>query len=82
MIHLFFTAEVRKVSALFNLELEHSGDVRVGTRSYAGFLRAFTEPILATAIPNDLAGTGIVQEIYRRVEHRLAADSGRNEFHF
>jgi hypothetical protein len=73
---------VREVPAPFNLEREKTGDVAVWARSYAGFLRAFTEPILAAAIPAELSGSGIVQDIYRQVEHRLAVDPGRYEFHY
>lgn len=73
---------VREAPALFNLEREKTGDVAVWARSYAGFLRAFTEPILAAAIPAELSQAGIVHEIYRRVEDRLAADPDRYEFHY
>ncbi len=75
-------AEVREVPAPFNVERENTGDVTVWACSYAGFLRAFTEPILAAAIPDELSGSEIVQEVYRRVEHRLATDPGRYEFHY
>ena len=75
-------AEVREVPAPFNLALENTGDVRAWARSYTGFLRAFTEPILAAAIPEDLSKTGIVPEIYRRIQARLEADAARYEFHY
>lgn len=71
----------REVPAPFNLEREKTGDVAVWARSYAGFLRAFTEPILAAAIPTALSESGIAQDIYRRVEQRLVADPDRYEFH-
>jgi len=64
----------RKVPAPFNLECGKTGDAAVWARSYAGFLRAVTEPILAAAIPTALSESGIAQDIYRRVEERLVAD--------
>jgi hypothetical protein len=56
--------------------------VAVWARSYGAFLRSFTEPILAAAIPAELPGSGIVQDIYRRVEQRLEVDPGGYEFHY
>jgi len=75
-------AEVRETPVPFNLERDKTGDVAVWAQSYAGFLRAFTEPILAAAIPAELSRDGIVQSIYRRVEDRLAVDPDRYEFHY
>ena len=74
--------EAREIPAPFNLEREKTGDVAAWACSYAGFLRAFTEPILAAAIPAALSESGMVQEIYRRVEQRLAADPDRYAFHY
>jgi SAM dependent carboxyl methyltransferase len=73
---------VREVPAPFSLERANSSDVAVWAHSYAGFLRAFTEPILAAAIPAELSGSGIVPDICRRIEHRLAVDPDRYEFHY
>ncbi len=75
-------AETREVPAPFNEERTATGDVVTWARSYAGFLRAFTESILVAAIPDELPGPEIVQEVYRRVEHRLVTDPGRYEFHY
>ena len=71
-----------EVPAPFNLEREKTGDVAAWARSYTGFMRAFTEPILAAAIPPPYAESDIVQDIYQRVEQRLAADPDRYELHY
>ncbi len=75
-------AEVREVPAPFNVEREKTGDVTVWAGSYASFLRAFTEPILTAALADELSRSEIVQEVYRRVEHRLATNPDRYEFHY
>ena len=75
-------SQVMEIPAPFNVERERTGDATVWARSYAGFLRAFTEPILTAAIPDEHTGSKIVPEVYRRIEHRLAADPGRYEFHY
>ncbi|MCP4403065.1 MAG: class I SAM-dependent methyltransferase [bacterium] len=75
-------AQVREVPVPFNVALENTGDVTVWARSYTGFLRAFTEPVLAAAISDESSRSEIIQEIYRKVELRLATDPGRYEFHY
>ncbi len=75
-------AETRETPVPFNEELERTGDVAEWARRFAGFLRAFTEPVLAAAIPGNLAADEILASIYRRVEARLVEDPGRYEFRF
>jgi hypothetical protein len=75
-------AESREVSVPFNTKLSDTGNVAAWASSYAGFLRAFTEAILASALPADLPRSDTLDEIYRRVEQRLAANPARYEFHY
>lgn len=75
-------AETVETPVPFNAELEREGDVGEWARRFTGFLRAFTEPIVAAAIPANLAADEIVAKLYRRVEARLAEDPARYEFRF
>jgi SAM dependent carboxyl methyltransferase len=75
-------AETREVPVPFNVALADTGDEAAWARSYTGFLRAFTEAILALALPGDLPRSDTVDKIYQKVELRLAADPARYEFHY
>jgi len=75
-------AESREVPVPFNAMLAENGNVAAWASSYAGFLRAFTEAILASALPDGLARSQTLDEIYRRVEQRLVADPARYAFHY
>jgi SAM dependent carboxyl methyltransferase len=75
-------AESREVSAPFNVTLAETGDQTIWARSYTGFLRAFTEAILASALPIDLRQPDTLDNIYQQVEKRLVADPARYEFHY
>ncbi|OQK18746.1 cyclopropane-fatty-acyl-phospholipid synthase [Methyloprofundus sedimenti] len=75
-------AETCEVSVPFNVALSDNGDIAAWSRSYTGFLRAFTEAILASALPGDLPLGDTLDKIYHQVEHRLAADPARYEFHY
>jgi len=75
-------AEVKEVPVPFNQQLSRDGDRKAWVASYTGFLRAFTEAILLSAIPEDLPGPEIVDEVYRAVTTRLAAEPERYEFRY
>ncbi|QDU49136.1 class I SAM-dependent methyltransferase [Gimesia panareensis] len=66
----------------FNTEFERTGDRKAWAESYTGFMRAFTEPVLAAALPADLVEEQIVAKIYQRIEQLLADNPERYEFHF
>jgi hypothetical protein len=68
--------------APFNVELERTGDHKAWAQSYTGFLRAFTEPVLAAALPADLVEEQMVDKIYQRIDQLLADNPQRYEFHF
>jgi len=71
-----------EIAAPFNVALQETGDVRAWSSSYANFLRAFTEPIVLTALPNDSREAEIIDNIYSTVEERLTADPDRYQFHY
>ena len=75
-------AETCEVSVPFNVALADNDDIAAWARSYTGFLRAFTEAILASALPGDLPLSDTLDKIYHHVEHRLTADPASYEFHY
>ncbi len=75
-------AESREVPVPFNVTLADIGDEAAWARSYTGFLRAFTDAILASALPDNLPRADTLDKIYQQVEQRLAADPARYEFHY
>lgn len=75
-------AETVETPVPFNAERERDGDLGEWARRFTGFLRAFTEPVVAAAIPANLAADEILANLYRRVEARLEEDPARYEFRF
>ncbi|UUO06164.1 class I SAM-dependent methyltransferase [Blastopirellula sp. J2-11] len=75
-------AESVDIPVPFNEALQATGDAADWARSYCGFLRAFTEAILAAAIPAPLSKEAAVEKVYQRIEQRLAEDPARYEFHY
>jgi len=75
-------AESREVAVPFNVMLADTSDEATWAKNYTGFLRAFTNAILASALPNNLPRADILDKIYQQVEQRLAADPARYEFHY
>lgn len=75
-------AETCEVSVPFNEALADNGDIATWARSYTGFLRAFSEAIVASVLPDVLPLEDTLDKIYHQVEHRLAADPARYEFHY
>jgi hypothetical protein len=74
--------ENREVPVPFNVTLKDTGDIAAWADSYTGFLRAFTEAILASALPDNFSQENMLSEIYHRVKQRLASDPARYEFHY
>ncbi|HEY5627573.1 MAG TPA: hypothetical protein VIR79_06475 [Nitrospira sp.] len=75
-------AEARESRVPFNEEFARTGDRRVWAESFAGFIRAFSEPVVAAAFPNTTDRPELVDELYRRMMDRFASDPARYEFHF
>lgn len=75
-------AEWLDVPVPFNDALAQTGDQCAWAHSYTNFLRAFTEPVVAIALPHDLPQKDTVDKIYQRVERLLLDHPARYEFHF
>lgn len=75
-------AEARECGVPFNEEFASSGDPRAWAESYAGFIRAFSEPVVTAGLPNTPDRPQLVEELYGRMVNRFAADPERYEFHF
>ena len=75
-------AEARECRVPFNEEFARSGDPRVWAESYAGFIRAFSEPVVTSGLPNTPDRPRLLEELYGRMVNRFADDPDRYEFHF
>lgn len=75
-------ADSIEVTIPFNKTLEETGDLKKWARNYTGFIRAFTEAVLASALPNDVQRFDILDKIYLQAEKLLASDPARYELHF
>lgn len=75
-------AEARECRVPFNEEFAHSADPQVWARSYTGFIRAFSEPVVTAGLPDTPDRPQLVEELYDRMMNRFAADPERYEFHF
>ncbi len=75
-------AEHREIPVPFNTALAETGDEATWAREFTGFMRAFTEPMVASALGDEPRKNEIIDSIYQRVEARYLADPARYEFHF
>lgn len=71
-------AETQELRAPFFAAFEASGDAAALAATYAGFLRAFSEPVVAAA----LADAALVEALYERVRARAEADPGHYAFRY
>ena len=71
-----------EVAVPFNEERARTGDLTTWARSFTGFLRAFTEPVLTLALPKTASVADLVEKVYRRVESRLIDDPLHYEFRY
>jgi hypothetical protein len=74
--------DTRESPVPFNAALNEAGDANAWAASYTGFLRAFSESILAAALPADLRNAETLDSIYSRIKDRLAADPARYPLRF
>lgn len=75
-------AEALDAPVPFNEEFSETGDRKTWARRYTGFMRAFTEPVLAAALTEDQRQQNMVERIYERIERLLEDKPERYEFHF
>jgi hypothetical protein len=66
-------AETLEVPAPFEEALRRSGDVTAYAQTYTGFVRAFSEPVIAGALVEPGQDPSIVDELYERVRGRIIA---------
>ncbi|QDT90365.1 class I SAM-dependent methyltransferase [Gimesia algae] len=74
--------EARDVPVPFNDAFTANEDRAAWAKSYTGFLRAFTEPVLAAALPDGLPQENTIEKIYHRIDRLLQDYPDRYEFHF
>lgn len=66
----------------FNTVFASTNDRETWAHSYTSFLRAFSEPVIAAALPDDLLKENIVEKLYQRIERLLMDHPQRYDFHF
>jgi hypothetical protein len=69
--------EAMETDVPFVAAYRRTNDVRTFAREYMGFLRAFSEPVVAGVISGPGRDPAIVDALYRRIEERLAAEPER-----
>jgi hypothetical protein len=75
-------ADVREINVPFNEELARTGDIKAWAGRYSDFLRAFSESVVAAAMPASGQVAEIVDDVYQRVEQLLVEDPGRYKFRY
>jgi hypothetical protein len=75
-------AEALEVPAPFIVELQRSGDVAAYARSYTGFIRAITEPVVQAALNQSEHATQTIDHLYARIQARLQAEPVRYLFRY
>lgn len=75
-------AETLESPVPFNQAFEANGDLAAWAKEYAGFIRAFSEPILEAAVEGRGASRDLIDIVYARLEQRLREDPARYRFHF
>jgi hypothetical protein len=75
-------ATALEVPTPFSVVLRRDGDVAAYARSYTGFLRAISEPVVRAA-PNNLEGEAvIIESLFDRIRDRLLAEPERYLFRY
>lgn len=75
-------AASKEVRVPFNEALARDGDIASWAGRYTGFLRAFTEAILAASLPDDANRAATLEAVYARITQRLVAEPARYAFHY
>jgi hypothetical protein len=66
----------------FLVELGRGGDVAAYARSYTGFVRAVSEPVVRAAFEEPEGEHGDFERLYERIRERLLAESERYTFRY
>lgn len=75
-------AETLEVPTPFIVAFLRGGSATAFAEEYAGFLRAFTEPVARAALAPAEADGGIIEELYERVRARVSAEPERYRFRY
>jgi cyclopropane-fatty-acyl-phospholipid synthase len=75
-------AESLVVPTPFVDAFRRTGDVKSFAAAYAGFLRAFTEPIARAALVEPGGDAGVIDALYSRIRQRLEAEPERYAFRY
>jgi hypothetical protein len=75
-------AETIEIEVPFNRQLTIDGDRGAWARRYTGFLRAFTEPVLTSALAGAETRVELIDALYERVRERLEFDPARYRFRY
>jgi cyclopropane-fatty-acyl-phospholipid synthase len=71
-----------ELKAPFFEAFEQTGDATALATAYTGFLRAFSEPIVAATLQGLANTTAIIEALYDRVEARIRAEPERYRFRY
>lgn len=75
-------AETLETPTPFFVEFDRNGDAAKLADDYAGFLRAFSEPIARAALVGDDGDHTIIDELYDRIHARMKAEPQRYRFRY
>jgi gibberellin A4 carboxyl methyltransferase len=75
-------AETLEVPTPFLVEFDRTGDAAALAESCTGFLRAFSEPVVRSALVGADSDPAIIEALYGRVRDRLKAEPERYRFRY
>lgn len=75
-------AETLEVPTPFFVEFDRSGDAAKLADDYAGFLRAFSEPVARAALVGEGGDSAVIDELYERVHTRMKKEPQRYRFRY
>lgn len=74
--------EAKEIAVPFNEQYERDGDRQAWASRYTGFLRAFTEPVLAPELARAQLPSSLADALYGRISERLQANPQRYRFRY
>jgi hypothetical protein len=66
----------------FEAEFDRTGNAEAFADGFAGFLRAFSEPVVRAALVEPGEDGSVVDELFARLHQRLVAEPARYRFHY
>jgi S-adenosylmethionine-dependent carboxyl methyltransferase len=75
-------AETLEVQTPFFVEFDRTGDAAKLADDYAGFLRAFSEPVARAALVSDNGDSTVIDELYERVHTRMKMQAQHYRFRY